>query len=75
VSPTAIEIKHHRHPHAIQVLGTSADGYSLDLRDAATFISDNPKVATVEGGWVTPVGSGSAKITVHPPKGRRSPYR
>jgi hypothetical protein len=64
VSPAAIEIKHHRQPHAIQVLGTSADGYSLDLRDAAKFASDNPKVAMVEDGWVKPVGSGSAKITV-----------
>src|SRR5436190_20705339 len=64
VSPAAIEIKHHRHPHAIQVLGTSADGYSLDLRDAATFATDNPKVAVVEAGWVKPVGSGSAKVTV-----------
>ncbi len=64
VSPTAIEIKHHRQPHAIQVLGTSPEGYSLDLRDSATFVSDNAKVATVEAGWVKPVGSGSAKITV-----------
>ncbi|MBM3979898.1 MAG: DUF1553 domain-containing protein [Planctomycetes bacterium] len=63
VSPAAIEIKHHRQPHAVQVLGTSADGYSLDLRDGATFTSDNPKVATVEGGWVKPVGNGTAKIT------------
>src|SRR5262245_63227849 len=64
VSPSAIEIKHHRHPHAIQVLGTTADGYSVDLRESATFATDNAKVAIVEGGWVKPVGSGSAKITV-----------
>jgi hypothetical protein len=64
VSPTALTITHHRQPHAIQVLGTSADGYSLDLSAAATFATDNPKVAVVESGWVRPVGSGSAKITV-----------
>jgi hypothetical protein len=64
VSPPAIEINHHRHPHAIQVLGTTADGYSVDLRDVATFATDNPKVAVVESGWVKPVGAGSAKITV-----------
>ena len=69
-----IEIKHHRQPHAIQVLGTSADGYSLDLRDAAKFATDNPKVAAVEGGWVKPVGNGSAKITVTA-EGRRSRCR
>jgi hypothetical protein len=64
VSPPSVEIKHHRQPFAIQVLGTSADGYSLDLRDSATFASDNPEVAVVEAGWVKPVGSGSAKVTV-----------
>jgi hypothetical protein len=64
VSPTSLEIKHHRHAHAIQVLGTSADGYALDLRDSATFTTDNPKVAVVEAGWVKPVGSGIARITV-----------
>jgi hypothetical protein len=64
VSPSAVEIKHHRRPFAIQVLGTTAGGYSLDLRDSATFASDNPKVAVVEAGWVKPVGSGSAKVTV-----------
>src|SRR3954452_24821399 len=64
VSPASIEIKHHRHPHSIQVLGTSADGYSVDLRDKAAFVSDDPKVAVVEGGWVKPISSGSAKITV-----------
>jgi hypothetical protein len=64
VSPAAIEIRHHRQPFALQVLGTTADGYALDLRDAATFASDNPKVAVVEAGWVKPVGAGAAKITV-----------
>ncbi|HEY1187976.1 MAG TPA: DUF1553 domain-containing protein [Gemmata sp.] len=64
VSPAAIEIKHHRHPHAIQVLGTTADGYSIDLRAGATFGVDNPKVAIVEAGWVKPVGTGRAKVTV-----------
>jgi hypothetical protein len=64
VSPSALVIKHHRHPHSIQVLGTSAEGYSVDLRDTAKFATDNPKVATVDGGWVKPVGNGSAKIRV-----------
>jgi hypothetical protein len=64
VSPAAIEIKHQRHPHAIQVLGTTADGYSVDLGDAATFTVADPKVATVEGGWVKPVASGTTTVTV-----------
>ena len=40
VSPSAIEIKHHRHPHAIQVLGTTADGYSVDW-DALEAAAEN----------------------------------
>jgi hypothetical protein len=64
VHPTAIEIKHHRHPHAIQVLGTTADGYSVDLRDSAKFTVADPKVAVVEDGWVRPVSAGETTVTV-----------
>jgi Protein of unknown function (DUF1553)/Protein of unknown function (DUF1549) len=64
VHPTAIEIVHHRQPHAIQVLGATADGYSVDLRDAAKFAVADPKVAIVEGGWVRPVGMGQTTVTV-----------
>ena len=49
VSPSSIEIKHHRQPHAIQVLGTTADGYSArPARRQAKFASANPKVAAVD---------------------------
>jgi hypothetical protein len=65
VSPAAIEIRHNRHPHSLQVLGTTADGYSLDLRSQARFASGDPKVAVVEpDGWVRPVGSGQTTVTV-----------
>src|SRR4051794_12282684 len=65
VLPAAIDIRHHRHPHAVQVLGTTADGFSLDLRGAATFTSADPKVATVDGlGWVRPVATGETSVTV-----------
>ncbi len=64
VSPIAIEIKHHRQPHAIQVLGTTADGYSVDLRDPAKFTVADPKVATVENGWVKPIATGETTVTV-----------
>ncbi len=64
VSPTAIEIKHHRHPHAVQVLGTTPEGFSVDLRDAAKFTVGDPKVATVEAGWVKPVATGQTTLTV-----------
>ena len=64
VYPTTIEIKHQRQPHAIQVLGTTADGFSVDLRDTAKFTSADPKVATVEVGWVRPVSSGQTTIAI-----------
>jgi len=65
VSPAAIDIRHQRHPHAIQVLGVSPDGFSLDLHSEAKFTSSNPSVATVDAtGWVTPISAGSAQITV-----------
>ena len=65
VSPAAIEIRHHRHPHAIQVLGASADGFTLDLHADAKFTSANPQVAAVdERGWVKPVASGETQITI-----------
>ena len=64
VSPTSIEINHQRHPHAIQVLATNPEGFSVDLRGSAKFTVGDPKVATVEAGWVKPVSSGQTSITV-----------
>ncbi|MFO0805116.1 MAG: DUF1549 and DUF1553 domain-containing protein [Gemmataceae bacterium] len=65
VSPATIEIKHHRHPHAIQVLGTSADGFSQDLHAEARFTSSDANVAAVdERGWVRPVANGEARIRI-----------
>ncbi len=43
VAPASIDLTHHRQPHAIQVLGTSADGYSLDLRDTAQLRERRPE--------------------------------
>jgi hypothetical protein len=65
VSPTSIEIRHQRHPHSIQVLASSADGYSVDLRSQTTLTSADPKIATVDAaGWVQPVANGSTQVTV-----------
>ncbi|HEV3387319.1 MAG TPA: DUF1549 domain-containing protein, partial [Gemmata sp.] len=64
VYPTTIEISHQRQPHSIQVLATTADGFSLDLRDAAKFTSTDPEIATVDSGWVRPVSSGQTSISV-----------
>src|ERR1051325_9604209 len=65
VQPTAIDIKHHRHAHALQILGASADGYTLDLRTQAKYASADAKIATVDTeGWVRPLANGQTQITV-----------
>ena len=65
VQPAAVELRHQRQPHALQVLGTSADGYSLDLRSQAKFVSADPKIATVDAeGWIRPRANGQTQVTV-----------
>ncbi|HEX4607628.1 MAG TPA: hypothetical protein VH092_05420, partial [Urbifossiella sp.] len=65
VSPASVTIRHHRHPHSLQVLGRSADGYSLDLHAAASYAIADPKVATVDAaGWVRPVTNGTTTVSV-----------
>jgi hypothetical protein len=60
-----MELRHHRHLHSLQVLGTTADGLSIDLRSQATFTSGDPKIAAVDAaGWVRPVASGETRITI-----------
>ncbi len=65
VSPSSMEIRHQRHPHSLQIFGTSADGYSFELRSSTTFATADPKIATVDAsGWVTPIANGSTQITI-----------
>jgi hypothetical protein len=65
VQPSAIVITHQRHPHALQVLGVTADGYSMDLRTQAKFTSADPKIALIDSqGWVRPVGNGKTQVRV-----------
>ncbi|MBM3995085.1 MAG: DUF1553 domain-containing protein [Planctomycetes bacterium] len=65
VVPAKIDLAHPRQPMAIQVMGASAEGYSLDLRGKATFISADPKIAVVDAdGWMRPVSNGQTQITV-----------
>src|ERR1700758_2681964 len=65
VHPLSLDLRHHRQPHALQVLGTTADGYSLDLRPQAKFSSADPKIATIDDhGWVRPIASGATTLTV-----------
>jgi hypothetical protein len=65
VYPESLSLRHHRQPHALQVLGNTADGYSLDVRSQARFSSADPKIATVdEQSWVRPVANGATTLTV-----------
>jgi hypothetical protein len=65
VFPPALDLRHHRQPHALQVLGTTADGYTLDLHAQAQFTCADPKVAVVDAeGWVRPVAGGQTQVTV-----------
>jgi hypothetical protein len=65
IHPPAVELRHPRQPQSLQVLGMSADGFSLDLSSAAKFTSADPNIAAVdEQGWVRPVASGQTQVTV-----------
>src|SRR6187402_2994061 len=65
VHPPAVELRHQRQPQSLQVLGSTADGYTLDLHAQATFTSANPAIATVDAtGWVQPVASGQTQISI-----------
>jgi len=65
VSPSTIEILNHRHPHSVLVYGTKADGFSVDLRPFASFVSADAKIAIVDAtGWVRPISTGKTTLTV-----------
>ena len=65
VFPAAMELRHHRRPQSLQVLGTSADGNSLDLREQAQIRVNDPKVAALdERGWIRPVANGQTQLTI-----------
>ena len=65
VHPAAIDLRHQRRPHSVQVMGTTSDGYSVDLRSQARFTSADAKIATVGAdGWVRPVSNGSTQLTI-----------
>jgi hypothetical protein len=65
VQPAELVLTHPRRPHSLLVTGRSAEGLSLDLTAQASYRSSNDKVAAVSVlGWVRPVGTGTADITV-----------
>ena len=65
VQPTELKLDHRRHPHSISVTIQSADGQLVDLSSQAIFQSSNEDVAKVNQlGWVQPLASGAAEITI-----------
>ncbi|HTU18952.1 MAG TPA: DUF1549 and DUF1553 domain-containing protein [Gemmataceae bacterium] len=65
VQPASLVLTHPNQPHSLLVSGRSTDGLSLDLTAQAAYRTSNDKVAKVDVlGWVQPVASGDADITV-----------
>ncbi|QDU30886.1 Bacterial Ig-like domain (group 2) [Anatilimnocola aggregata] len=65
VVPEQIKLLDVRRPHSLLVLGTTDDGYTLDLGSQAKFSSADEKIARVDAqGWVHPVASGKTEIHV-----------
>lgn len=68
VFPAKLELTHVRRPQSLQILGTTADGFSVDLHAKAKYASGDDKIAAVDAaGWVRPVASGTTKITITVP--------
>ena len=64
VVPATVKLSDMRQPQSLLVLGRTADGFALDLTDHAVLRSTDESVAVVDRGWVRPLKSGEAKITV-----------
>lgn len=65
VLPNTITLRQVRQPHSLQVLGATTEGFTIDLREQARYVSADPRIAVVdERGWVRPVASGATQVTV-----------
>ena len=68
VAPAKLELTHIRRPQSLQILGTTADGFTVDLHAKAKYSSADEKIATVDAaGWVRPITNGTTKITITVP--------
>ena len=65
VHPASIDLRHQRQVQSLQLLGASADGYSLDLRGKAQITVADPKIANLDDkGLVRPVANGDTQLTI-----------
>ena len=64
VSPATLELTHLREPKSIQIMGTTADGYSVDLSGKAQFSLTDAKLARLDSPWVFPLANGIGNVVV-----------
>lgn len=64
VSPSTLRLTDTRRPHSLIVQGRTDEGIAVDLTSSAIVRSNDKTIAVVENGWVRPVKSGQAKITI-----------
>jgi hypothetical protein len=62
--PATILLRHQRQVQSLQLLGASADAYSLDLRTPAQLTIADPKIAILDDkGLIRPVANGDTNLT------------
>ena len=65
VEPATINLNHRRHPHSILVTANTADGLAVDLTAQAAYQSSAPAIVRASSlGWVEPIATGTADITI-----------
>jgi hypothetical protein len=64
VVPATVKLIHQRQAQSLIVSGRDQDGLALDLTLAATAQSSDETVAKVVDGWIRPLKTGTAKITL-----------
>ncbi|MCM3635914.1 Ig-like domain-containing protein [Paenibacillus camelliae] len=65
ISPSnQLELEVGQDDYMLQAVATLKAGGTVDVTDDATWTSANPKVATVEHGFVRPIGTGKTTISV-----------
>lgn len=65
VVPATLKLTDLRQPQSLLVLGRTADGFALDLTEQASATVSDRDVVAYERGWVRPLKSGDARITLH----------
>lgn len=62
VEPTELHLTHQRFGHRLLVTRTDPAGRARDLTSITQWISDNPRIADVQGGLILPHGDGETVV-------------